>query len=73
MAAGAGANVVWHGELDREGGGVGEAERVGARYSVVGADQARCAAILMPRVSHSVPLPGGAGIPGRALGPFEGS
>ncbi len=46
---------------------------VGARYSDVSADQARCAAILVPRVSHSLPLPRGAGRSGRALGPFQGS
>jgi hypothetical protein len=46
---------------------------VGARYSAVGAELARCAAILNPRVSRLVPLLGDAGSPGRALGPFERS
>ncbi|MBT8241800.1 MAG: integrase core domain-containing protein [Acidimicrobiia bacterium] len=39
----------------------------------MGADQALCAAILVPRVSHSVPLSRDAGGSGRAFGPFQGS
>ena len=40
VAAGAGANVVWHGELDREVGGVGEVERVAVE--VAGLVEGRC-------------------------------
>jgi transposase InsO family protein len=46
---------------------------VGARYSAVGADQARSAAILKRRVSHLVPLLGDTRSPGRALRPLERS
>jgi len=61
-------------EFDEHLTGLREQHRrrpVGARYSVVGADQARWAAILKRRASHLVPLLRDAGSPGRRLRPFE--